>query len=130
MQRIAVVAFAGLLILHGLIHLMGTTVYMKLGRIEGLPHKTTLLSGRWDLGESGMRLFGALWLLPAIGFVLGGAALLAGHAMWVPLVVVTTLLSLVLTVLDFSAAYAGAILNAVILAIVWLGPVLRSRLGG
>jgi hypothetical protein len=130
MQRIAVVAFGCLLILHGLIHLMGTTVYMKLGRIEGLPYKTRLLSGRWDLGESGMRLFGALWVLPAIGFVLGGATLLADHAMWVPLVVVTTLVSLVLTVLDLSAAYAGAILNAVILTIVWLGPVVRSRLGG
>jgi hypothetical protein len=130
MQRIAVVVFAGLLILHGLIHLMGTTVYMKLGRIEGLPYKTTLLSGRWDIGEPGIRLFGALWALPALGFVLGGAALFAGHAMWVPLVVVTTLVSLVLTVLDFSAAYAGAILNAVILAMVWLGPVVRSRLGG
>jgi hypothetical protein len=130
MHRIAIVAFASLLILHGLIHLMGTTVYMKLGRLEGLPYKTTLLRGRWELGESGMRFFGALWVLPAVGFVLGGAALLAGHAMWVPLVVVTTLVSLVLTVLDFSAAYAGAVLNAVILAIVWLGPLVRSRLSG
>jgi hypothetical protein len=109
---------------------MGTAVYMKLVRIEGLPYKTTLLGGRWNLGGPGMRFFGALWALPAFGFVRGGVALLAGHAMWVPVVVVTTLVSLLLTVLDFSAAYAGAILNAVILAMVWLGPVIRSRLGG
>ena len=126
MPKAAIVALGMLLIAHGLVHLMGTTVYMKLGTIEGLPYKTTLLGGRWDLGERGMRLFGALWVLPALGFVLGGAALLVGQAMWVPIVVVTTLLSLVMTVLDFRAAFVGAILNVAILATVWLGSILRS----
>ena len=126
MPKAAIVALGMLLIAHGLVHLMGTTVYMKLGTIEGLPYKTTLLGGRWDLGERGMRLFGALWVLPALGFVLGGAALLVGQALWVPIVVVTTLLSLVMTVLDFRAAFVGAILNVAILATVWLGPILRS----
>jgi hypothetical protein len=53
------------LVLHGMIHLMGTTVYMKLGHVEASPYKTTLLGGRWDPGEGGMRVFGALWLIPA-----------------------------------------------------------------
>jgi hypothetical protein len=64
------------------------------------------------------------------GFVLGGAALFAGQALWAPVVVGTTVLSLVLTVLDLRAAYAGAVLNALILGIVWLGPIIGSRLGG
>ncbi len=130
MPKAANVAFALLLIVHGLVHLMGTTVYVKLGSIEGLPYKTTLLDGRWELGERGMRLFGALWVLPGLGFVLGGATLLVGQAMWVPLVMVMSLVSLVMTVLDFRVAFAGVILNVVILAVVWLGPILRSRLGG
>jgi hypothetical protein len=49
------------LIAHGLIHLMGTTVYMKLGKIQDFSYKTTLLNGNWNLGESGIRFFGALW---------------------------------------------------------------------
>jgi hypothetical protein len=130
MPKAVTVAFGVLLIVHGLVHLMGTAVYTKLGSIEGLPYKTTLLDGRWELGERGMRLFGALWVLPALGFVIGGAALLVGQAVWVPLVVVMSLVSLVMTVLDFRVAFAGAILNMVILAILWLGPTLRSRLGG
>jgi hypothetical protein len=56
MQKVALVTFAVLLIVHGLIHLMGTTVYMKLGHAQGIPYKTTLLGGRWELGEAGMRV--------------------------------------------------------------------------
>jgi len=37
-----------------------------------------LLGGRWDLGEGGIRVFGALWAAAAIGFVAAAAALLAG----------------------------------------------------
>lgn len=37
MNTLIIVIAALLLILHGLIHLMGTTVYMKLGQIQGLP---------------------------------------------------------------------------------------------
>jgi hypothetical protein len=57
------------LVLHGLIHLMGTAVYMKLGTVEGLKYKTTLLGGRWDLGAGGIWVFGALWAVAAVGFV-------------------------------------------------------------
>jgi hypothetical protein len=130
MPKFIVAILAVVLILHGLIHLMGTTVYMKLGRIEGLPYKTTLLGGRWQLGEPGMRVFGALWVVPAVGFILGGAALLAGLAVWTPLIIGTAVISLILTGLDWKAAYAGAILSAAILVIVWLGPIIRPRLGG
>ena len=69
-----------------------------------------------------MRLFGALWVLPALGFVLSAIALLAGWASWQPLLVGVTILSLVLTALDWSTAYAGAIFNAVILCLLLLGP--------
>ncbi len=130
MHRVALLAFGILLILHGLIHLMGTVVYTRLGRLDGLPYKTTLLGGRWQLGEQGMRAFGAVWALPTVGFVLGGAMLLAGVAAWAPLVIGTAVLSLVLTVLDWHAAFAGAIVNAAILGLVALGPIIRSRLGG
>lgn len=129
MQTLMLVVAVGGLILHGLIHLMGTTVYMKLGKIEGLPYKTTVLGGRWELGEGGMRLFGGLWVIPAVGFVLSGLALWFGWAWWQPLAVGSALLSLVLTGLDWSVAYAGAIVNVVILGMIWLGPVVVSKLG-
>ena len=108
--------------LHGLIHLIGTAVYMKLTEIQGFSYKTTLLGGRWDIGENGIRIFGALWVVPAVVFIVAAVALLAGWEWWRLVLVAVTLLSLVLTVLDWRIAYAGIVINIVILAVVWLGP--------
>jgi hypothetical protein len=121
MHSLVVGALATLLVAHGLIHLMGTAVYMKLGRIEGLPYKTTLLGGRWDLREKGMRVFGALWVLPAFGFVLAAVALWAGCPAWRLVLVSAAGLSLVLTLLDWASAYAGAVVNVAILGALLLG---------
>lgn len=108
-----------LLVLHGLIHLMGTVTYLKLGTVQGLTYKTTLLNGRWDWGEGGIRIYGALWGLAALGFVIAAIAMLTGAAWWRPLLGGVTMLSLALTALDWQDAFAGAVLNLVILA--WLG---------
>ncbi len=122
MHRVLITGAAAFLILHGLIHLLGPTAYWKLWKIEGLPHKTTLLGGAWDVGDTGTRLFGGLWLVPAVGFVVSGIAILAGAAWWPLLLALTAVKSLVLTLLDWSVAYAGAVVNGVILGVLWLGP--------
>ena len=126
MSRILFYSSVVFLVLHGLIHLMGTTVYMKLGRVEGLAYKTTVLGGRLDLGEGGIAVVGALWLLAALGFVAAAAALVAGFGWGAALLVGVTLLSLLLTVLDWNAAFVGAIFNLVILAVLFVGPRLAS----
>ncbi len=66
MLKIMIVITAIVLVLHGLIHLMGTAVYMKLGVIQQLPYKATVLGGRWDLGAGGIAVYGALWAVAAI----------------------------------------------------------------
>jgi len=121
MKTLAVIASI-ILVLHGLIHLMGTTAYMQLAVIQQLPYKTTVLGGRWDLGASGTAVYGALWAVAAIGFVVAAGALLAGWSWWQPVLVGVTLFSLVLTSLDWGVAYTGVFLNIIILAILWLGP--------
>jgi hypothetical protein len=113
------VIVAILLILHGLIHLMGTVTYLKLGVVQGLTYKTTLLNGRWDWSEGGIRIYGVLWGLAALGFVVAAIAMLTGATWWRPLLGGVTMLSLALTALDWKDAFAGAVLNLVILA--WLG---------
>jgi hypothetical protein len=120
---------AGLVcIIHGLIHLMGTIVYMKLGEVPGFYYKTTLLSSRWDLGVEGIRFFGALWIFPAVGFVVIGVSLLVGGNWWQAVLVPVTMFSLVLTGLDLSIAFAGVLLNAAILLLVWWSPRISSWL--
>lgn len=122
MSKIVIMLAVSILVVHGIIHLMGTAVYMKLAEINGLSYKTTLLSGRLDLGEGGSRVFGALWVLPAIGFIVAALALLEGWEWWQPVMVGVTLLSLALTGLDWSGAFMGAIIDIAILALLWLGP--------
>ena len=122
MSKIIQIIVAILISLHGLIHLMGPAVYMKLTEIQGFSYKTTLIGGHWNLGEKGISLFGALWFVPALGFILASVALLAGWEWFQPVLIVITLISLVLTVLDYRIAYAGVVINILILVGIWLGP--------
>jgi hypothetical protein len=122
MIRIATFAAAFVLVVHGLIHLMGTAVYARHAEIKGLSYKTTLLSGHWELGEGGIRVFGWLWVLPAIGFAAAALALPGGWGWWKPVLIGATLLSLAITALDWSNAFMGAIVDIVILALVLLSP--------
>jgi hypothetical protein len=122
MVKILMIAATTMLVLHGLIHLMGTAVYMRLTTSNGFPYKTTLLGGRWDLGIGGMQVYGVLWGLAAIGFGIAAGAWLAGWTWWQPLLVGVALYSLALTILDWSNAFAGAVINIAILAMLWIGP--------
>lgn len=112
--------FVIILVVHGLIHLMGPAVYMKLFEIQGFNYKTTLLGGLWDLGEKGISIFGAMWFVPAVGFIVVSVAMLVKWKWWKPALVAVALFSLVLTALDWSIAYAGAAFNIFILAVVGL----------
>ena len=110
---------AVVLVAHGLIHLMGTTVYLRFGELEGFAYKTTLLGGRWDLGAAGIGVFGALWAVAAVGFVATAIGLLTGSSWWQPVLIAVTIFSLILTALDSSLAFAGIGLNIVILIVVF-----------
>lgn len=114
-----------ILMIHGLVHLMGSSVYLKLAEIEGLPYKTSLLNGLWEVGSQGITVFGALWIPAAIGFVVIGGLWLIPNKLLKRWIVWITTFSLVLTVLDYSTAYAGILVNVVVLAVVL--PSLRSE---
>ena len=104
---------------HGLIHLLGTVVYLRLGEVQGFAYKTTLLGGSWNLGPSGMGVFGALWALAAVGFIVAALTLLMNRGGWQRILAVVTVFSLLLTGLDSSLAFAGILLNMVILALLF-----------
>jgi hypothetical protein len=107
---------------HGLIHLMGTAVYARHAQIKGLSYKTALLSGHWELGQPGIAVFGWMWVLPAVGLVAAAVALLPGWAWWNSVLVGVTLVSLAPTILDWSNAFRGALIDVAILALILAGP--------
>jgi hypothetical protein len=122
MLKIMFIVATVVLVLHGLIHLIGTASYMRLAEVQGFPYKTTVLGGSLDLGEGGIAAYGALWAVAAIGFVVAALAFWFGWTWWQPVLLSVTLLSLVLTALDWNAAFAGVLLNIAILVLLWLGP--------
>lgn len=107
---------------HGLVHLLGPVAYFELAEISELPYKTTLLGGAVDVGDAGIRVFGLLWAVAAVGFVVSAAAMVVEWNAWRSLLLVVTLFSLVLTVLDWSVAYAGVVVNLAILGVLVVGP--------
>lgn len=121
-MRPLVVAVCVFLMLHGLVHLLGAAAYLRLAEVPQLAYKTNFLGGRVDLGARGTTVFGVLWVVAAIGFLACGIGLLFGARWQQPLLVGVTLLSLVLTALDWEVAYAGAVIDAVILLVIGLGP--------
>lgn len=113
-MRIGLYIGVGIVFIHGLIHLMGLVAYFPLGEIAELPYKTTLLGGRWDIGAAGMRYFSALWLAAAVGLMASAIGLALRQDWWLPLLSIAILLSLIITVLDWSNAWRGAVLDLII----------------
>ena len=105
---------------HGLIHLIGMVVYWQLAVVNEIPYKTTLLGGRWEIGETGARIFGLMWLIGTIGFVVAAAGMTFRTSWWQLVLLVTTLFSLLITILDWDAAKFGAITNVIILIILFV----------
>jgi hypothetical protein len=108
---------AGLLLVHGFAHLVGFLVPWKLAKLDEMPYKTTLLGGRWDVGDAGIRGMGVLWLLVGGGiFVLGGTlaltGVISGH-----LLLGLSLVSAILCVLGWPDSKLGLPVNVVIVAL-------------
>lgn len=78
MPTLPTYAAAAFLALHGIVHLLGTAVYLELAEVADFPYKTTLLGGWWDVGRAGIRVFGVLWAVAAVGFVASAVALVVG----------------------------------------------------
>ena len=112
---------AVLMLAHGVAHLPGFAASWRLTRLPELPYHTTLLAGRLDVGDVGMRVAGALWLAAALGFFLAAGGAVLGRDWWIPLAIVVAVTSLALCVLEWPASRVGVPVNLVILAALLLG---------
>lgn len=103
---------------HGVAHLVGFFAAWRPGTFPELIHKTTVLSGRLDLGEAGIRILGIVWLLMAVAFGstavliwLKGAAV-GNLVMWVAAA------SVVLSVIEWPDSQIGVVVNLAIVLFV------------
>lgn len=91
-----------------------------------MPFKTTLLAGRVDVGDAGIRVVGVLWLLTAL-VMIGSAAGLALHARWAESIVLpVVLVSLVLCLIEVPQAGIGLALNVGLVLLLLLHPMVGT----
>ena len=102
-------------------HLPGFVSSWKLATLVELPYKTTVLAGRVDVGDSGVRLLGVFWLLTALTCVAAGAAVVLQMAWALRLVAFTVVASLLLCVIGWPDARTGVAVNIALLVLLAVG---------
>ena len=109
-------ALALLLLVHGIAHLGEFAGSFRLGLAAEIPYRTTVLHGRVDVGDGGIRLLGVVWLALAVVFVVVGTGAALDTTWWVGVAAVATMTSLLMTLLDTPRTHIGLWMNIGILA--------------
>ncbi len=104
-----------LMLLHGFAHLSGVLTSWRLAAFADVPYHTAVLGRRFDVGDAGMRVLGALWLAAGLGLVLSAIGAVIHQEQWMALALAATLLSTVLCTLEYPAAHIGWWTNATLL---------------
>ena len=81
------IVLAVLMVLHGVAHLPGFVNEWRLANLEGIAYRTTILAGRVDLGDAGIRVVGLLWLASAVAFCVAGVGAFGNQSWWMPMAV-------------------------------------------
>jgi len=104
---------AMLLIFHGLVHLVGFIGPFQV--IRRVPYQISILGEQLDSADLGARLLGTLWLLTAVAFTVGAAAVFADAAWWPTYTAVVAACSLLLCVVGWPGSKIGIPVNLTIL---------------
>lgn len=112
---------AVLMLLHGVAHLPGVVGSWRLAVLQDIPYHTTLLAGRVDVGDGGMRVVGAVWLLAALGFVASAVAALRDDPWWAGVAFVVASVSLALCIAEWPLSRIGVPVNLVLIVALLAG---------
>ena len=107
---------AGLMTLHGIAHLVGFAGAWQLAPAKEIPYKTTVLGGHLQLGDTGIRVMGVLWLFAAVAFVVAAGGAVFNVRWWTNAALIVTAVSLAMTIIEWPEARFGFVVNVAILA--------------
>ena len=110
-----------LFLLHGIAHLPGFLASWRLMEVENVPYGTSIVGGAVDVGDTGIRVVGVLWLLVALACVVAGVAGLRGTPGWPTLALSAVTFSSLLCIIGWPAARIGLALDVVLLAVLFFG---------
>ncbi len=114
-------ALALLMALHGVAHLVGFAVPWGLAHGDELTYKTTLLAGRLDVGDVGIRVVGLVWLVLAVAFVASAVGAFTQQPWWTGAATWTAVASLGMSLLSLPEARIGVPVNLLVLAALLIG---------
>jgi 2-hydroxy-6-oxonona-2,4-dienedioate hydrolase len=114
------IAFALVLVLHGIAHLVGFLSPWGLmpapaSLAAPSPSPNTLLGGRLTLGETLARRFGVIWLVVAVAFAIVAIGFWRREPWSLPALVSVTVVSLALSTAWWPATRIGVLVNVAIL---------------
>ena len=121
MLKVFRIALGAFLIAHGVAHFVATSVYWKLFDSAKLPYTTEVLAGRLDLGETGIAIFGLLWLLAGTGMAFTGTGVMVKARRAVSWLLAATVFSLVLCIFAPDKASVGIVIDLMILGVLFAG---------
>jgi hypothetical protein len=94
--------------------------------LKQMAYKTTILGGRVDLGDRGIRVVGLLWLLAAAAFVAAAGAFVFQAPWALPFTLALSGTPLLLCAIEWPEARIGVFVNIGLLLVLllasWLGP--------
>ena len=114
--------FAGFLVLHGLVHVVGFTNPWGLGSPRGVEYSTLILNGSIEVGDTAVKALGFVWLAAAVAFALVGMMVWRGHPWARRAAIALTLGSLVLCTVGLPNARYGLAIDLALLAALVVAP--------
>jgi hypothetical protein len=114
MIRRAVAAF---LAAHGFAHLVGFMGSWRLGELADAPYTTSILNGMVDVGDSGIRVLGLLWVVAGAAFAVAAVAVWRRGLGAARVLAAAALLSGAVCLAGLPAAGVGLVIDAAILAV-------------
>jgi hypothetical protein len=112
---------AAVLAAHGVAHLVGFVSSWKLATLAELPYKTTVFAGRFDLGDAGIRVYGALWLLAAVAMWIAAIAIGTAASGAMRLTMFALVASLALCIAGWPDSRIGVAVNVAFLIFLIVG---------
>jgi len=108
------IVVSALFTLHGLVHLIGFFVNWKIIAVEDIPYSTTVLAHKIEVGATGIRIIGLLWVVVAGLWIAAGVGLMVLAPWWLAMTIVALLFSTVMCILGWPEAKFGLLFNIVI----------------
>jgi Family of unknown function (DUF6920) len=108
---------AGLCVIHGFAHVVGLVVPWRLVTVAEQPYRTTVLQGRIDLGDWGIRLYGLGWLVLALCFLIAAIGIMFRSSWWLAWLEAVCVVSVIFCALSWPDARIGIPANILVLTL-------------